>query len=63
MAVVAAPERMLEELDPEHVVPVADLAGTDLGAGMVSVPVQLRGLPEGIKVVRVEPHEVLIKAR
>jgi YbbR domain-containing protein len=61
--VVAAQERVLEELDPEHVVPVADLAGSNLTSGVISIPVQLRGLPEGIKVVRIEPHEVLIKAR
>lgn len=61
--VVAAQERVLDELDPEHVVPVADLAGSNLTSGVVSIPVQLRGLPEGIKVVRIEPHEVLIKAR
>jgi YbbR domain-containing protein len=61
--VVAAPERMLEELDPEHVVPVADLSGANLTGGVVSTPVKLRGLPDGIKIIRVEPSEVLIKAR
>ena len=61
--VVAAPERMLEELDPEHVVPVIELAGTNLAGGVISVPVSLRGLPEGVKVLRVEPSEVLVRAR
>ncbi len=61
--VVAAPERMLEELDPEHVVPVIELAGTNLAGGVISVPVTLRGLPEGVKVLRVEPSEVLVRAR
>jgi YbbR domain-containing protein len=60
--VVAAPERMLEELDPEHVIPIADLAGSNLTGGVVSTPVKLRGLPDGIKVIRIEPSEVLIKA-
>lgn len=61
--VVAAPERVLEELDPEHVVPVVDLAGIDLSSNVVSVPVTLRGLAEGVRVIRIEPSEVLVRAR
>jgi YbbR domain-containing protein len=61
--VVAAPERMLDELDPEHVVPVIELAGVNLSAGVISVPVTLRGMPEGVRVLRVEPSEVLVRAR
>ncbi len=60
---LAAPQNMLEELNPEHLVPVADLAGMDLTAGTVSVPVSIRGLPEGARIVRTEPSEVLVRAK
>lgn len=61
---VAAPERTLDELDPDHVVPVVELADVPLNnAGTVSVPVKLRGLPEGARVLRIEPEEVLVRLR
>jgi hypothetical protein len=61
--VVAAPERTLAELDPEHVVPVIDFpAGTADGVAL-SLPVQLRGLDENVRVIRIEPTEVLVKVR
>jgi YbbR domain-containing protein len=61
--VVAAPERTLEELDPEHVVPVVELAGINLSSGVVSVPVKLRGLNESVRVLRIEPSEALVRVR
>ncbi len=61
---VAAPERTLDELDPDHVVPVVELADVALSsAGAVSVPVKMRGLPEGSRVLRIEPPEVLVRLR
>jgi len=61
--IVTAPERTLEELDPEHVVPVIDFpVGTPDGVAL-SLPVQLRGIDENVRVVRIEPSEVLIKVR
>lgn len=59
--IVAAPERTLHDLDPEYVVPVVDLSKVDLGSGAVPVPVQVRGLPEGTRLVRTEPSEVLVR--
>jgi YbbR domain-containing protein len=61
--VVSAPERTLSELDPEHVVPVVELAGIGLDSGPVGVPVKLRGIDDSIRVVRIEPSEVLVKAK
>jgi YbbR domain-containing protein len=60
---VAAPQGVLDELNPEHLVPVVDLAGIELSAGPVSVPVAVRGLPEGARVVRSEPAEVLVRIK
>jgi YbbR domain-containing protein len=61
--VVAGAERTLEEIDPEHVVPVVDLAGAPLTNGAVSATVTLRGIDESVRVVRIEPAEVLVRAR
>lgn len=60
--IVAAPERTLEELDPEHVVPVVEFPG-DAGDGPLSLPVQLRGIDDNVRVVRIEPDEVLVRVR
>ena len=60
--IIAAPERVLSELDPDHVVPVVDLSETNVGPGVVSVPVAVRGVDSAIRVLRIEPSEVLIKA-
>ena len=61
--VVSAPERTLSELDPEHVVPVVDLSGVSLEGGPVGVPVKLRGIDDSVHVVRIEPSEVLVRAK
>jgi YbbR-like protein len=61
--VLAGAERTLAELDPEHVVPVVDLDGASLGSGAISAPVSLRGIDESVRVLRIEPPEVLIRAR
>ena len=60
---VSGPERTLKELDPEHVVPVIELKEVSLGTGAVSVPVNLRGIDESVRVLRVEPSEVLVRRR
>lgn len=60
--IVAAPERTLQELDPEHVVPVIEYPA-DAGRGPISLPVKLRGLDENVRVVRIEPNEVLVNPR
>lgn len=60
--VVSAPERALSELDPDHVVPVIDLAGKTIGASVISVPVNVRGVDSAVRVLRIEPSEVLVKS-
>jgi YbbR domain-containing protein len=61
--VISAPESTLAELDPEHVVPVVDLTGMNMGNGPVSVPVKLRGIDDTVRVVRIEPSEALVRAK
>lgn len=60
---VAAPQNVLEELNPEHLVPVVDVTGVELSAGAVSVPVAVRGMPEGARVVRTDPADVLVRLK
>jgi hypothetical protein len=61
--VVSGPERTLEELDPEHVVPVIELNDVALGGGVVSVLVKLRGIDSSLHVLRIEPSEVLVRLK
>jgi YbbR domain-containing protein len=61
--IVSAPERTLSELDPEHVVPVIDLSEITPGAGAQPVTVKLRGIDESVRVIRIEPAEVLVRAK
>lgn len=59
--IVAAPEHTLEEIDPDHVVPVVEVP--DDADGPLSLPVKLRGIDENVRVVRIEPSEVLVRVR
>jgi YbbR-like protein len=59
--VIAAPEDTLAELDPEHVVPVVEYPAQTANGVALSIPVTLRGLGDNIRVVRIEPSEVLVK--
>jgi YbbR domain-containing protein len=61
--IIAAPESTLAELDPDHVVPVVDLSETNVGTGAVSVPVVLRGVDSTVRVLRIEPSEVLVRGK
>jgi YbbR domain-containing protein len=59
--VLAAPERTLEELDPEHVVPIVELPADARPGLALSLPVTLRGLDDTLRLVRIEPSEVLVR--
>jgi hypothetical protein len=61
--IVAAPEQTLNELDPEHVVPVVEFPADTPDGLALSLPVKLRGIDEDVRVLRVEPSEVLVKVR
>ncbi len=61
--VVSAPERMLAEIDPEHVVPVIDLSDEAPGPGARPMPVKVRGLDESVRILRIDPPEVLVRTK
>jgi YbbR domain-containing protein len=61
--ILSAPERTLAELDPDHIVPVVDLTETTPGAGAQPMPVKLRGIDDSVRVIRIEPAEVLVRTK
>lgn len=50
----------VDMIDPAHIVPVVHVGEVEAGAGAVPVPVELRGVPEGVEVLRIEAAEVLV---
>lgn len=61
--IIAAPERTLEELDPEHIVPVVEFPSGTPDGQAVSLPIKLRGVPESVRVVEIDPPEALVRVR
>ncbi|HEX5657069.1 MAG TPA: CdaR family protein [Polyangiales bacterium] len=58
---VAAPESTLEELDPEHVVPTVEVPADARPGLALSLPVTVRGLDDSVRLLRIEPSEVLVR--
>lgn len=56
------PKELLEELDPEALVPYVELDPAQ-SAGNASYDVRLRGVPEGFEVVRILPPSVIAQAK
>jgi YbbR domain-containing protein len=61
--IVAAPEHTLDELDPEHIVPIVEFPSDAPDGLALSMPVTLRGLDESVRIIRIEPSEVLVRVR
>lgn len=53
-------EDLLSELEPEHIVPYVELV-PPFSSGFAPLDVRLRGVPEGIEVVRITPSSVLVR--
>lgn len=49
----------LDAMDPLQVVPYVDVSQLEPTAGAQSVPVRVRGIPEGVELVDVEPADLL----
>lgn len=58
--VLRGPRTVMSSLDVEQVLATVDMNGVTEGAGSVLRPVQVRGLPENVDVVRINPAEVLV---
>ena len=57
---IRGPESIVGELNPASVLAVVNLTGSDTVAASVSVPVELRGLPDGVEVLGVKPDTVTV---
>jgi YbbR domain-containing protein len=55
-------EEALEDVDPRAVVPFVDLAETQ-ASGTHPLPVQVRGLPDGIEVAEIVPESILVSPK
>lgn len=53
------PPTVLDAVDAPSVVPYVDVSALDPAAGVQPVLVRVRGIPEGVELVSVEPEEVL----
>lgn len=57
------PARALAAINPEHVVPFVNLQEIGAGVGNQPFKVELRGLPDQVTAVRVDPSEVLVRRK
>jgi len=54
------PPALVDLVDPGRIVPYVDLSTLDPEGGAVALPVELRGVPEGVDVEHIEPAELLV---
>ena len=57
---IRGPEAVVDELLPASVLAIVNLTDTLVAKGSVAVPVELRGLPDGIEVLSIEPASVTV---
>ena len=57
---VRGPEASIEELNALSVLAIVNVAKTDPAQDSVTAPVELRGLPEGLEIVGIEPAFVTV---
>jgi YbbR domain-containing protein len=57
------PRYLLNDIDPENIVPYVDVSGLSSGTGAQTRKVMVRGLPESVEAVLVTPADVLARVR
>jgi YbbR domain-containing protein len=57
---IRGPEGAVQQLNPASVLAIVKLNGLPTSKGSVTVPVELRGLPEGIEVLELQPSTVTV---
>ncbi|MBW2507519.1 MAG: hypothetical protein JRE81_02715 [Deltaproteobacteria bacterium] len=57
---IRGPELIVKQLNPASILAIVNLTGTLATKSSVSVPVELRGLPDGVEVVAIEPASVTV---
>jgi len=57
---VRGPERLVDQLDPESLLAIVNVVAAPEDKGARSLPVELRGLPDGIELLEVIPSTVTV---
>jgi YbbR domain-containing protein len=57
------PRHILQDIDPEQLVPYVEIPVANATLGATPQRVKLRGVPEDVEVVRISPSDVLVKKR
>ena len=57
---IRGPEALVDALNPASVLAIVNLTGAETKKGAQQVPVELRGLPDGIEVLEIEPDSVTV---
>ena len=57
---IRGPEVIVDQIKPASVFAIANLSGTPPNKGQTVVPVELRGLPDGIEILEIEPAAVTV---
>lgn len=57
---IRGPKTLVDAINPASILAIAHLSGGDTDRTSVSVPVELRGLPEGVAVLEVKPSTVTV---
>jgi YbbR domain-containing protein len=58
---IRGPQSVVNELNPASVLAIINLSELEPQRGIIRVPVELRGLPDGVEVIEVEPTEVIVQ--
>lgn len=58
---IRGPQSVVNELNPASVLAIVNLGEVEPKKGNIRVPVELRGLPDGVEVIEVEPGEVTVE--
>jgi YbbR domain-containing protein len=57
---IRGPESIVDALNPASVLAIVNLSDSLVSKGSLSVPVELRGLPDGLEVISIEPSSVTV---
>jgi YbbR domain-containing protein len=57
---IRGPEAIVKELNRASVLAIVSLSDTMVSKGSVSVPVELRGVPDGVEILAIEPPSVTV---
>jgi YbbR domain-containing protein len=58
---IRGPQSIVNELNPASVLAIVNLGAFQLQKGNFRVPVELRGLPDGVEAVEVQPGEITVE--